>query len=207
MSDNSRDRLLAPVRLGARSGSPRPSEAAVFHDRDGVLNDVRGAGDRSMPPRTRDEMMIAREATESTLRLRRAGFLLIVVTNQPDVARGTMDGNAALDTTRSVIETLALDDAYVCLHDTADGCDCRKPRAGMLLRAAQDWGLALNRCWMIGDRWVDIAAASQAGSRAVLLEKAYSWQRSGGADPPAALTPEFRGTTLDSCVSFVLAHI
>jgi D-glycero-D-manno-heptose 1,7-bisphosphate phosphatase len=205
MADDASAGILAPVHLGRASPGPRGS-AAVFLDRDGVLNDVRGAGDESLPPRTLDEIAIAPEATEATLRLRRGGFLLIVVTNQPDVARGTLEREIAVDMTRYVMEMLALDDGYMCLHDARDGCDCRKPQAGMLLRAASDWGLELDQCWMIGDRWVDIAAAEQAGVRPILLENSYSCKRSGGAGPPSSLNPEFRGTTLTSCVSFVLAH-
>ena len=138
--------------------------------------------------------------------MQRAGFLLITVTNQPDVARGTIERSVALEITKYVMRALSLDDGYACLHDDSEGCDCRKPRPGMLLRAAGDWGLALDRCWMIGDRWVDIAAAERAGVRPVLLETTYSWQPSGGADPPTNLAPEFRGATLESCVSFVLSH-
>jgi D-glycero-D-manno-heptose 1,7-bisphosphate phosphatase len=205
MAEHPREALLDPIRLG--TASPRPhGPAAVFLDRDGVLNDVRGGGDISLPPRTIDEIIIARDARDATLRLRHAGFLLIVVTNQPDVARGTIDSDVAIEITRDVMNTLALDDGYVCIHDEGEGCECKKPRPGMLLRAAQDWGLALDHCWMIGDRWVDIAAAEGAGVRPVLLETQYSWQPSGGAGPPATLAPEFRGTTLTSCASFVLAH-
>jgi D-glycero-D-manno-heptose 1,7-bisphosphate phosphatase len=203
MSDRPHD--LDPARVGTSSPGGRGT-AAVFLDRDGVLNDVRGAGDVSLPPRTIDEIAIAREAPAEIARLRDAGFVLIVVTNQPDVARGTIERDVALAITRAVMNTLALDDGYVCLHDGDDGCDCRKPRPGMLVRAAHEWGLALDQCWMIGDRWVDIAAARQASVRPVLLEAAYSWQPAGGARPPQGLTPEFRGETLSSCVSHVLSH-
>ena len=203
MGDHPRD--LDPARVGTSAPGGRGT-AAVFLDRDGVLNDVRGTGDVSLPPRTMDEIAIAREAPVEIARLRAAGFVLIVVTNQPDVARGTIERDVALAITREVMNALALDDGYVCVHDGGDGCDCRKPRPGMLLRAARDWGLALDQCWMIGDRWVDVAAAEQAGVHPVLLEAAYSWQPSGGTNPPGNLTLAFRGDTLSSCVSFVLSH-
>jgi D-glycero-D-manno-heptose 1,7-bisphosphate phosphatase len=198
-------KALQPVRLGTKR--PRPHErSAVFLDRDGVLNDVRGSGDASVPPRTLDEIAIARQARGETRRLRDAGFVLIVVTNQPDVARGTIDQETALKITRTVMDALDLDDGYVCVHDGHDGCACRKPRPGMLLRAARDWGLDLDHCWMIGDRWVDIAAAVQAGARPVLLETPYSWHPAGGASAPPTLAAESRGTTLEECVSFVLSR-
>ena len=197
--------MTDPIRLGTEPFGIGAT-AAVFLDRDGVLNEVRGSGDVSLPPRTRHEVTMAAGAGDAVHRLREAGFVLIVVTNQPDVARGTLERDVALDITRYVMATLELDDGYVCLHDGPDGCDCRKPRPGMLLRAAQDWGLALDQCWLIGDRWVDIAAAQHAGAHPVLLERPYSWQPSGGAAAPATLAPEFRGTTLAACVSFVLEH-
>jgi D-glycero-D-manno-heptose 1,7-bisphosphate phosphatase len=200
-----RGNVLEPVRLGTKRARPHEG-AAVFLDRDGVLNDLRGAGDASLPPRTLDEITIAREAPGETRRLRDAGFVLIVVTNQPDVARGTIDHGIALEITRSVMDALDLDDGYVCVHDGHDGCDCRKPRPGMLLRAARDWRLDLDHCWMIGDRWVDIAAAEQAGARPVLLEAPYSWQSAGGVSAPESLAAESRGTTLAECVSFVLSR-
>ena len=196
--------MLDPVRVGTSAPRPRGT-AAVFLDRDGVVNDVRGAGDVSLPPRTVDEIVIARDAPDEVRRLQQAGYVLIVVTNQPDVARGSIDREVALQVTRQVVTTLALDDGYVCMHDGPDGCDCRKPRPGMLLRAAADWDLDLDQCWLIGDRWVDVAAAQRAGVRPVLLEASYSWQPAGGADPPDDLAPLFCGPTLASCVSFVLA--
>jgi len=91
-----------------------------------------------------------------------------------------------------------------CPHDGVDRC--RKPAPGMLLDLALEFDVDLTRSYMIGDRWVDIAAAERAGVRPVLLETTYSWQPSGGADPPTNLAPEFRGATLESCVSFVLSH-
>jgi len=195
---------LEPVRLRTAAPPVHP-RGAVFLDRDGVLNDVRGAGDASLPPRRIEELAIASDAPSSVDRLRAAGFVLIVVTNQPDVARGTMTLDAAVQVTGAVADALALDDGYVCAHDGPDGCDCRKPRPGMLTRAGRDWDLALDHCWLIGDRWVDVAAAEGAGVRPVLLERSYSWDRSGGANAPPGLTPEFRGATLGACVSYVLA--
>lgn len=158
----------------------------------------------ALAPRSLAELSIAREAPEAVRRLRAAGYALIVVTNQPDVRRGELTLETAIAITRRVVEILALDDAYVCVHDTADGCPCRKPRPGLLLNAARDWDLALGGSVLIGDRWVDVAAACHAGVPGVLLEREYSWSRAGGVYPPPGIPVAFRAPTLAACVDFVL---
>lgn len=191
-----------PIRLGA--GPVRRGRRAVFLDRDGVLNDALGGPTKALSPRSLGELSIAAEAPGAVRRLRDAGYVLIVVTNQPDVRRGGMTLDTALAITRRLVEVLALDDAYVCAHDTADGCPCRKPRPGLLLSAARDWDLALGASALIGDRWVDVAAAGNAGVPGVLLEREYSWGRAGGVYPPPDVAVAFRAPTLTACVDFVL---
>jgi len=193
---------LGPIRLGP--GTVRSGRRAVFFDRDGVLNDALGGPTMVLAPRSLAELSIAAEAPEAVRRLRAAGHVLIVVTNQPDVRRGEVTLETALAITRRVVEALALDDAYVCVHDGADGCPCRKPRPGLLLSAARDWDLVLGGSVLIGDRWVDVAAASNAGVPGVLLEREYSWGRAGGVSPPPGIPVAFRAATLTACVDFVL---
>jgi D-glycero-D-manno-heptose 1,7-bisphosphate phosphatase len=179
---------LRPVRLGSARSAPGTG-VAVFLDRDGVLNEVRGSGRQALPPRSMDELRIVPEAAGAVERLREAGFMLIVVSNQPDVARGSLSRSDALEITAAVVAELGLDDAYVCLHDGADGCACRKPKPGALLEAAHDWRLDLAKSWMIGDRWVDVAAGTAAGACSVLLERPYSWEPAGGAPSPPDVHP------------------
>jgi D-glycero-D-manno-heptose 1,7-bisphosphate phosphatase len=196
--------MPAPVRLGPL-GLPRAGGAAVFLDRDGVLNEVGAPGSPSLPPRSVDEVRIVPSAATAVGRLRAAGFSLIVITNQPDVARGSMSRDDALEITEFVARELELDDAYVCLHDNADACECRKPRGGALLEAALDWRLEIEASWMIGDRWVDIAAGEAAGVRTVLLDRPYSWERAGGSLPSGSVRPTFVASTLEEAADRVLA--
>jgi D-glycero-D-manno-heptose 1,7-bisphosphate phosphatase len=122
--------------------------------------------------------------------LREHGFALVVVTNQPDVARGTQ--------TRAVVEAinarlraeLAVDDMVVCYHDTPDGCACRKPKAGMLLDAAARHRLDLRRSFMVGDRWSDIVAGHAAGCTTVLIDMPYSGRERCAPDHRVADLPE-----------------
>src|SRR5262245_38089554 len=184
------DRTLAPVRVGS-SGARLRNGPAVFLDRDGVLNEVRGSGDEALSPRSVDEIRIVPSARQAVARLRAAGFMLIVITNQPDVARGTMSRERALEITEFVVRELGLDAAYVCLHDGSDGCGCRKPRGGLLVEAARDSALELERSWMIGDRWVDVAAGREAGVRTVLLDRPYSWTATRDATADDSVHPTY----------------
>lgn len=179
-------------------------EQAIFLDRDGILNEMVVDGPASRPPRSLHEVRIAPEARESIERLQERGYLLLVVTNQPDVRRGSLALADAVDVTSAVAEALRLDDAYLCPHDQRDGCECRKPRAGMLLRAREDWSIDLARSWLIGDRWVDVAAGAAAGARTLLLEGPESWAPSGGVDPSPDLRPDRAFLSLRACVDHLL---
>jgi D-glycero-D-manno-heptose 1,7-bisphosphate phosphatase len=146
---------------------------AVFLDRDGVLIRSIIRDGRPYPPASAQEMEILPGAAEALATLRKAGFLLIMVTNQPDVARGTLRLETVDDMNGRLAGELALDGLYVCPHDDRDGCDCRKPAPGMLLRGAREFGLDLATSFMVGDRWRDIEAGRRAGCATVLIDYGY----------------------------------
>lgn len=154
---------------------PAPSLGhAVFLDRDGVLNRaMRDAKMRPIPPRCRAEFEILPGAAEACARLKRAGFTLICVTNQPDIARGTIDAAFVDWVNTEVVAACGLDQLRVCPHDDADDCSCRKPRPGMLVDAATEFRLDLARSIMIGDRFRDIEAGQAAGCRTILVTYGY----------------------------------
>jgi len=146
---------------------------AVFLDRDGVLIRAIVRDGKPYPPRDLEELEILSGVAESLDRLHRSGFLVIVVTNQPDVVRGIQTRemvekiNAAIDT------KLLIDEFVVCYHDSADHCFCRKPNPGSLLRSAEKFGLNLNDCFMVGDRDSDIKAGISAGCKTILIDYHY----------------------------------
>jgi len=146
---------------------------AVFLDRDGVLNEAIVRDGRPFSPASLQEVVIVPGARALMDVLRRAGFRLIVVTNQPDVARGKITREAAEAVNRYVCKMAAVDAAELCAHDDADACDCRKPKPGMLLRAAQREGISLEHSFMVGDRWRDVEAGRRAGCRTVLIGDGY----------------------------------
>jgi D-glycero-D-manno-heptose 1,7-bisphosphate phosphatase len=147
---------------------------AVFLDRDGVLNRAFVRDGVCCPPATLEEFELLPGVVEAARRLAEAGFALVVVTNQPDVARGTQTREAVERMNDVVRCSLPVLGVLTCYHDRGDGCDCRKPRPGMLREAARRWGLDLGRSFLVGDRWSDVAAGQAAGCRAVLVETPHS---------------------------------
>jgi D-glycero-D-manno-heptose 1,7-bisphosphate phosphatase len=164
------------------TGPATAPRRAVFLDRDGVLNEPVVVDGHPLPPDSVADVVLTRGAERACEALREAGFLLIVVTNQPDIARGTRD-RAAVDAINDELRRrLGLDDVLVCPHDDGDGCSCRKPRPGLLLDAGERWRIGLADSVMVGDRWRDIEAGRGAGCRTVLVARDYRERPATGAD-------------------------
>ena len=147
---------------------------AVFLDRDGVLNRTAVRGGTPYPPGSLTEVEILPGVEDALRRLRDGGLPLIVVTNQPDVARGTQKRSVVEEINQSLARRLGLTAVYTCYHDNGDGCACRKPGPGMLIRAAEEHGIDLSHSFMVGDRWGDVAAGAAAGCRTFLIDMPYS---------------------------------
>lgn len=165
--------------------TPRP-RPAVFLDRDGVVNRNALRDGVTVPPKTPDEFEFLPGVVEAARRLRDAGFLLVVVTNQPDVARGAATARDVERLNDLVREALPVEDVLCCFHDKGDGCACRKPAPGMLLEAAARWGIDLARSFLVGDRHSDVLAGRAAGCRAVLVDSPYHGPGDSGPDHRAA---------------------
>lgn len=147
---------------------------AVFLDRDGVINAITVTDGVPHPPRTIYEFTLLPGVEEAVDRLLQVGFVLVVVTNQPDVARGTQSRQMVEDMNNRVRELLPVLDVLTCFHDNADRCNCRKPKPGLLYRAEERWRLDLKRSFLVGDRWSDIVAGQSAGCRSILIDRPYS---------------------------------
>lgn len=154
-------------------------DRAVFLDRDGVLNHAIVRDGRPYPPRDLGELRIVDEAVPALRRLHDAGYRLIVVTNQPDVARGTTTRATVDAINEKIREAMPVDEFVVCDQD--GDAPCRKPNPGMLLDAARRHDLDLRHSFMIGDRWRDVAAGQRAGCVALFVDHHYSEQQ---PDPP-----------------------
>ncbi len=153
--------------------APRGLKPAVFLDRDGVLNQISIRDGLPIGPMTLAEFEIVEGAAADVRRLKDAGYTVIVATNQPELARGRLDPAALAAMHAKLRAEVPVDAIYVCPHDDADRCDCRKPAPGLLRSAAREHGIDLSRSVMVGDRWRDIEAGKAAGCRTVLVALGY----------------------------------
>jgi D-glycero-D-manno-heptose 1,7-bisphosphate phosphatase len=142
---------------------------AVFLDRDGVLNEAVYVDGVPVPPRNVSEFRLIDGVVDAVNRLRSVGFILIVVTNQPDVARGRQTIDVIEKMHERLQSLLTIDDIVTCVHDDDDACECRKPKPGMLTSAISRYGLDSSRSFMVGDRWRDVTAGRLAGCRTILV--------------------------------------
>jgi D-glycero-D-manno-heptose 1,7-bisphosphate phosphatase len=147
---------------------------AVFLDRDGVINRVSIREGKPYSPRQLGDFRFIDGIEQLVAALKEAGYITVVVTNQPDVARGLVDREAVEAMNSLVREKLPVDEIRVCFHDDSDGCDCRKPRPGMITSAAEKWGLDLARSFIVGDTWRDMEAGRRAGCRTILMDAPYN---------------------------------
>jgi D-glycero-D-manno-heptose 1,7-bisphosphate phosphatase len=150
---------------------------AVFLDRDGVINRALIRNGRPYAPVSLAELEFLPGVAEAVGKLKQAGFKIIVVTNQPDVAAGLLSREILAAMHERVSRELAVDDIKVCYHVDQDQCDCRKPKPGMLLEAASQWSIDLQQSYLVGDRWRDIAAGRAAGCKTILIRCDYEEQQ------------------------------
>lgn len=150
---------------------------AVFLDRDGVINKAIVRDGKPYPPATLDELEILPGVSEALEKLHAANYLLIVVTNQPDVARGTASKEDVEQMNAYLGSKLLIDEFRTCYHDSGDGCNCRKPLPGALLDAARDHQIDLSKSFMVGDRWRDVEAGIAAGCKTFFINYRYNEQQ------------------------------
>ena len=169
---------------------------AAFLDRDGVLNRAVVRNGKPYPPASVDDVEILPGVADAIARLKRAGYAVVVVTNQPDIARGTTT-QAMVDAIHAHMKAeLRLDDIRGCPHDDADRCECRKPKPGLLLRSPA-YHMAASA--MIGDRWRDVEAGHAARCGVTILVD-Y------GYDEDIPHEPDARVGSLAEAVDWLLAR-
>ena len=179
-----------------RIGKEVSLRRAVFLDRDGVLSRSLLRDGKPAAPIMVEEFELLPGVVNAVERLHAAGFLLVVVTNQPDVSTGLTRRDAVGEMHRRLREWLPIDDIRVCYHVEVDGCDCRKPKPGMLVAAARERGIDLRSSWMVGDRWRDVGAGKAAGCRTILVDCHYAERK--------AEAPDFTVPSLPEAVEIIL---
>ena len=168
----------------------------IFLDRDGVINEVNLVDGKPHPPKNLEQLKILPGVNDSLVCLKNAGYLLIIVTNQPDVARGMTRKTTVEDINRFISNSLPIDDIYTCFHDANDHCGCRKPLPGAIISAKSKWDINIANSFMIGDRWKDVEAGIAAGCKTVFIDCKYNEKR-----PP---TFDFKANDLQSATRFIL---
>ena len=158
------------------------AKKAVFLDRDGVLNWTEVRDGKPYAPREFEAFRLLDDAVSSTTALKKAGFLLIVVTNQPDVGNGFVQRQTVEQMNDLLSEKLPVDEVKVCYHAQTEGCACRKPKPGMLLEAIEEYDIDPKASFMVGDRWGDVGAGKAAGVRTIFLERGYKERVNDSAD-------------------------
>lgn len=156
-----------------------PGLPAVFLDRDGVINRSVVRDGKPHPPASLDELEILPGAVHSLKQLASAGYILIGVTNQPDVARGTQTRKAVEAINAHILSELPVIEIFTCYHDNQDDCPCRKPKPGLILQGAKKYDVDLTKSWMVGDRWKDISAGQAAGLKTVFIDYHYNESYNG----------------------------
>jgi D-glycero-D-manno-heptose 1,7-bisphosphate phosphatase len=179
-----------------RAREPRSRGRAIFLDRDGVINRAIVREGKPYPPASVEDLEILPGVAEALARLKDEGFALVVVTNQPDVARGRQRRDVVDAMNARLAAALPIDEFRVCYHDDTDGCACRKPKPGLLTRPpVYDLGSSV----MVGDRWRDVEAGRRAGVRAtILIDHGY--------DERCPVEPDVRVASLAIAAEWILAH-
>jgi len=155
---------------------------AVFLDRDGVINRAIVRDGKPYPPAVLSEVKILPGVTEALATLHAEGFMLIVVTNQPDVARGTSTIDAVEEINNYLENNVHIDEFRTCYHDNNDNCECRKPLPGSLIAASEQHYINLSDSFIVGDRWSDIEAGKEAGCKTIFIDNHYNERQPKSVD-------------------------
>lgn len=180
------------------AASQQTSRRAVFLDRDGVINRSNVVKGKPYAPRQLSKFRLLPGAAEAVVDLKAAGFLVVVVTNQPDVGHGLI-GQDTLDAMhRKLRAKVPVDGVMVCAHRQDEGCSCRKPKPGLIRQAMRRWGIKAAGSYMIGDRWNDVVAGHSAGLYTVFVDRGYS--------EALPIKPDLTVRSLRQAASSILAH-
>lgn len=171
----------------------------VFLDRDGVVTIPRDVSGKGYAARTLSELRFYDDAAASVLRLKAAGFEVVIVTNQPDVSAGVIT-QPVLDNIHDVVAAhLEVDGIRTCIHLAIDACQCRKPLPGLLVEESLEKALSFPSSWMVGDRDSDIEAGKSAGCRTIFINRGWVGETGDEADIAA--------TDLADAVDAIVHHM
>ena len=148
-------------------------KVAIFLDRDGTLNKAFIKNGLPVSPSSFSEFKILPGVKSSIIKLKKLGFLCLLITNQPDVSRKKIKKKTVIKMNNFIKKKIKLDDVFVCYHDDKHNCDCRKPKPGLIIKAYKKWNIDLKNSFMIGDRWKDISAGKKVGCKTIFINNNY----------------------------------
>ena len=175
-----------------------PSKRAVFLDRDGVINAATVKDGRTYAPSSLAQFRILSGVPQAVRSLRAAGFMVIVATNQPDMAKNKRQKLVIEKMHQHLQDVLPVDEIRVCAHVDEDHCICRKPKPGLLKEAATSWEIDLHQSFMVGDTWRDIGAGKAAGCTTILIANPFAGQLTA--------SPDHIASTLLEASDFIIAY-
>ena len=152
----------------------KAGKPSVFLDRDGVIVKAHIKNNKPFAVNNIDDFEILPGVKEAIQSLKELDFLVVVVTNQPDISKGLINVNTLNKMHEILMSELAIDDIKFCPHISENNCSCRKPKPGMLLEASSEHLIDLNNSYMIGDRISDIEAGNNAGCKCIFIDYNYS---------------------------------
>lgn len=151
--------------------------SGVFLDRDGVVNKIILRERRPYSPRNINQLKILDGVSDAVKLLQNLGHKIVVITNQPEISRGLITEDLIIEMHNKISEETGIKNFYFCRHDDFHGCECRKPKTGMLLRAAIELDLDLHQSYLVGDRWKDIHAGQKVGCKCYFIDNNYDEPR------------------------------
>jgi D-glycero-D-manno-heptose 1,7-bisphosphate phosphatase len=166
---------------------------AIFLDRDGVINEAIFRENKATSPRNMDEWVWMDGIHQLVEKLKAEGYLIFVITNQPDIFRGIYPEKTMQAFHKMVFDDLQIDDLRACMHDDEHNCDCRKPKPGMLLDLTKKWDLDLQQCIFIGDTIKDVQAGQRADCFTILIDKHYN----------QGISCDHRSENIDAALEFI----
>jgi D-glycero-D-manno-heptose 1,7-bisphosphate phosphatase len=169
---------------------------AVFLDRDGVINRGFIVDGKSYAPRKIEDFKLLPFVIQSVEKLINNGFLVIVITNQPDIANGLLDIETLNLMHEKLITKLKLTDIYFCPHSKNENCECRKPKPGMIYSAVKKYKINISNSFLVGDRASDIEAANAIRCRSIFINRNYK--------EPKPFTQEKTVNSLKSATNYIL---
>jgi D-glycero-D-manno-heptose 1,7-bisphosphate phosphatase len=155
---------------------------AIFLDRDGIVNKPIILEGKPYPPFIVKQAFLVNNIKNMIDKWHKEGYLVIVVTNQPDISNHLISQRKVEKINRYLQSMAKFDDLFMCPHNEKDKCNCRKPKIGLFLQAKEKYDIDLEESYMIGDRWKDIEAGRRAGCRTIFVNYNYNEEKPHSCD-------------------------